>query len=124
MDEDAVSAALEEAGLVASFQDAEASDTVEAGNFVRSDPESGASVEIVDEEDRTVLVWMSAGPDSIAIPDISGMSQQEARQALEAAGFNPANFSTETENIPGGPRARPTVPSRPPAVTPLRTRRS
>ena len=107
MTEDDVTAALEDVGLIADFQSPEASDTVEADHFVRSDPESGEMLEIVDgapDTERTVQVWMSAGPDSIEIPDVSGMSQEDARQELVDAGFDAANFQVETEDIASTPR--------------------
>lgn len=104
MTEDEVVAALEEAELVADIQDPEPSDTVAEGGFLRSDPQSGARVDVSVEANRTVQVWFSAGPDALPIPDVSGMTQDEARQALVDEGFNAANISVSTEDIPGRPR--------------------
>src|SRR5690606_6294538 len=78
----------------------EPSDTVEAGLFLRSEPEAGQTVDVSVETNRVVQVWLSAGPDSIRVPDVSGMTQDEARQELVAAGFDAANFTVTPENIP------------------------
>ncbi|WP_420113820.1 PASTA domain-containing protein, partial [Pseudactinotalea sp.] len=76
----------------------------EAGLFVSSTPAPGQSVDISVEDNKTITVTLSAGPDSIAIPDVSGMTQDQARQELVDAGFNAANISTSTEDLPGRPR--------------------
>ncbi|MFV0427458.1 MAG: Stk1 family PASTA domain-containing Ser/Thr kinase [Beutenbergiaceae bacterium] len=103
MTEVQIASALQNEGLEPSFQDPEASDTVEAGIFLRSTPEAGATVDISDPTTRTVMVWLSAGPDALAIPDVSGMTQSQARQALIDAGFDAANIQIESENIPDRP---------------------
>ena len=50
-------------------------------------------------EGETVEVLMSSGPDAAEIPDVQGMPQTAARNALEAAGFD--NVRTETRDEPG-----------------------
>ncbi len=100
MTEDEIVEALAAVQLEASFNDPEPSDTVEAGLFLRSEPEAGQTVDVSVETNRVVQVWLSAGPDSIRVPDVSGMTQDEARQELVAAGFDAANFTVTPENIP------------------------
>ncbi|MFV0251993.1 MAG: Stk1 family PASTA domain-containing Ser/Thr kinase [Beutenbergiaceae bacterium] len=98
-----ITAALRAEGLEPEYQVPEPHDTIEVGQFLRSSPEPGASIDISDEANRTVMVWLSAGPDAIGIPDVSGMTQSDARQALIDAGFDAANIQIATENIPGLP---------------------
>ena len=100
MTEEEVTTALDEVGLEPEFQDREPSDAVPEGGFIRSSPESGATVDVSVETNRIVDVWMSSGPDAIAIPDVSGMSQDEARQELIDEGFNAGAISVRTEDIP------------------------
>lgn len=82
---------LAEADATAALTDAkleskrveETSATVAAGMVTRSDPTEGTSV----DEGSTVTLYVSTGPDTASVPDVSGMSQQQARDQLEAAGF-------------------------------------
>jgi serine/threonine-protein kinase len=53
------------------------------GTLTKQSPAGGASV----AKGSTVRVWFSAGPQSAAVPDVKGMTQDEARSALESAGF-------------------------------------
>jgi eukaryotic-like serine/threonine-protein kinase len=93
---DEIKAALKEEG----FSEApkvtkEASVEVKAGLFVSSDPVAGESVPI----DTVIAVVISAGPDATTVPDVTNMSQENARQILTEAGLNIDNAVT-TENSP------------------------
>ncbi|MCK7676938.1 PASTA domain-containing protein [Corynebacterium sp. CCM 9186] len=59
------------------------SDDVPAGGVVNTEPPSGATVPVA----GTVTVHLSKGPAPVQIPRVSGMSGDEARAALERAGF-------------------------------------
>ena len=61
----------------------EQSDTVEAGQVIRCNPAEGAEA----DEGSTVEVVVSAGPEPVAVPNVVGQTEQEARAALEFAGF-------------------------------------
>ena len=61
------------------------------GTFTKQSPKGGAKA----EKGSTVKVWFSAGPASAAIPDVSGMTQSAAKDALEAAGFDVGSTSSE-----------------------------
>ncbi|WP_235912129.1 Stk1 family PASTA domain-containing Ser/Thr kinase [Ruania zhangjianzhongii] len=52
------------------------------------------------DEGSSVEVVFSSGPGELELPDVSGMSQDQARQRLESEGFNPAGFSVATEDVP------------------------
>ena len=66
-------------------QESEYSSTVPAGWIIRQEPEAGEVSE--DELENGVLVVVSRGPEpTITVPDVVGMTLQEARNTLE---FNP-----------------------------------
>jgi serine/threonine-protein kinase len=92
-------AALQAAGLEYSRQ-AEPSPDVPEGSVTRSDPAGGTEV----EEGSTVEFWVSTGPNSVAVPDVTGLTQEAARDQLEAAGFTVG--SVQEENDPAQPADR------------------
>jgi len=53
---------------------------VPAGDVIRQDPEAGVEVQSGD----TILLVVSLGPEPVAVPDLSGMTENQARSALEA----------------------------------------
>ncbi|KFI62058.1 Stk1 family PASTA domain-containing Ser/Thr kinase [Bifidobacterium cuniculi] len=53
------------------------------GMFTKQSPAGGKRV----EEGSTVEVWFSTGPKSVTVPDVTGDTQEAAREELEAAGF-------------------------------------
>ncbi|MSS12638.1 Stk1 family PASTA domain-containing Ser/Thr kinase [Bifidobacterium tsurumiense] len=63
------------------------------GTFTKQSPSGGESV----AKGSTVIVWFSAGPQSVSVPDVTDKSQDEARNLLEDAGFK-VSSSTKTEN--------------------------
>ena len=75
------------------------SDTVEAGRVISSDPAPGTRL----EPDTVVILAVSKGVRPVAVPDIVGKSEGDARAALGEAGLSAAvvdkQFSTE---IPEG----------------------
>ncbi|MCI1634881.1 Stk1 family PASTA domain-containing Ser/Thr kinase [Bifidobacterium sp.] len=73
---------IESAGLV--FQEKQDTNSTEPqGTFTKQSPKAGNQV----EKGSTVTVWFSAGPQSVKVPDVTGKSQDEARQELESEGF-------------------------------------
>ncbi|MCH4209687.1 Stk1 family PASTA domain-containing Ser/Thr kinase [Bifidobacterium sp.] len=62
------------------------------GTLTKQDPEGGTSV----KAGSTVRVWFSAGPQSENVPDVKGMTQDEARETLTKAGFD-VNPTTQSE---------------------------
>ncbi len=76
----------------------EPSQDVDAGLVVRSAPESGEEV----ATGSSVQVWISAGPDAVEIPQVAGMTQEQATAELREAGFEVS--SVEFENAPRVPR--------------------
>ncbi|BDR52149.1 serine/threonine protein kinase [Bombiscardovia nodaiensis] len=70
----------------AGFQYQEESDPNSAepeGTFTKQSPKGGAKA----KKGSTVTVWFSSGPQSEKIPDVKGLTQEDARTKLEKAGF-------------------------------------
>lgn len=75
---------LSEHGVSYTTQE-EFSDEVEAGKIIRTDPAAGQEL----EKGKTLTIYVSKGKEDkkAAVPDLSGLSQSEAKQALEAKGL-------------------------------------
>ena len=73
---------LAELGLQVTVAE-EFSDDVEAGLVTRTDPPAGQEV----PKGSPITLYVSKGPDLIEVPDVIGMSLDEATDTLEAAGF-------------------------------------
>jgi eukaryotic-like serine/threonine-protein kinase len=85
----------------------ENSATVTAGMVTRTDPTEGTSV----DEGSTVTLYVSTGPDTASVPDVTGMSQQQARDQLEAAGFAVGNVTQENSPDQAADRVTKTDPA-------------
>jgi beta-lactam-binding protein with PASTA domain/predicted Ser/Thr protein kinase len=94
---DEASQLLIEAGFVPS-QRAEENADVEQNLVIRTDPAAGAEAAV----NSTVTVFYSSGPNTIAIPDVRGRGENDARNTLAGAGF--------TGNIPAQQEASNDVP--------------
>jgi serine/threonine-protein kinase len=74
--------ALEAVDLRARFTE-QASTEVDEGTVISSDPGAGEKV----DRASAVTVVVSSGPDAVEVPDLDGMTQSEAEDALEQAGL-------------------------------------
>lgn len=83
MNADQAKQALTKAGLTASQGTAVASDEVAKDKVATQDPAAGTKV----EKGSTVTFSLSSGPESVSVPDITGMSEKEAQAALSNAGL-------------------------------------
>jgi eukaryotic-like serine/threonine-protein kinase len=72
----------------------EKNDEVPEGQFVRSDPETGTEVPV----DSDIEVWFSQGANVTTVPDVTGLTQAQAIQQIEAAGLVVANEITSTRS--------------------------
>ncbi|ACQ78292.1 serine/threonine protein kinase with PASTA sensor(s) [Beutenbergia cavernae DSM 12333] len=90
MTQDDAREALEALELEPDFSRTEASDTIEQDLAIRSDPAAETQV----DPGTTVYVYISAGPDTITVPEVRNQTQQQARDTLIEAGFDAANIST------------------------------
>jgi serine/threonine-protein kinase len=92
--EAAARTAIEGAGLTVGTVDTAASTTVQQGLVISSDPAAGAQV---DEGSKVNLV-VSGGPDTVAVPNVVGLTEDRARSTLEQAGFTSVN-SRQTDSL-------------------------
>ena len=74
--------ALQGLDLKASFQ-TEPSDTIEVDKVTRSDPAAGEMV----PANSTVTVYLSSGPAELTVPDVKGMTQEDAIKELTDHGL-------------------------------------
>ncbi|AJP01645.1 serine/threonine protein kinase [Streptomyces cyaneogriseus subsp. noncyanogenus] len=82
-DLDEAKTALEEAGLKVRVSADQVTSEYDKGQVARQSPGSGRRV----AEGGTVTLTLSKGPEMIEVPDVVGDSVDEARRALEDAGF-------------------------------------
>lgn len=83
---------LQDIGLVVAPEEA-FSDTVPAGRVIAQSPEGGADGHRTD----TVTLQVSKGPETVAMPNLTGKQYAEAAAALEALGLK-----AERRNVLGG----------------------
>jgi len=83
--EDEAGAALQDAGLSIGETEEERSDDIEAGLVIRSDPPAGSAVTAGSD----VSYVVSAGPESVKLPDVSGDAEAEAAERLRNACATP-----------------------------------
>lgn len=69
---------------------------VAEGNVIATTPSAGSSV----SEKSTVTLQVSSGPEQVQVPKLSGLSQDEAAQALNAVGLR---LAPEVDRAPSDP---------------------
>ena len=88
---------LEDRGLKADLE-RRSSETVERGLAVRSVPGAGEVV----ERGETIKVFISSGPELVAVPDVIGLSREAAEDRISDAGLTPGDVSEqESEEAEG-----------------------
>ncbi len=70
---------------------------VEAGLIVSQDPKAGQTV----KTKTAVTIYVSAGPGDGSVPDVVGMSEEDARRTIEEAGFE-ANVTSQASEEKSG----------------------
>ncbi|KTR09140.1 serine/threonine protein kinase [Curtobacterium luteum] len=77
----------------------EASDDVERGSVIRTEPGSGNTV----ARKYKVNVVVSSGPAQVTVPDVANQTQDAAQQALQAAGLEVGAVSSDySSSVPEG----------------------
>ena len=64
------------------------------GLVTRTDPPAGETV----EAGATITVYLSSGPGEVEVPDVSGMTKDEAVDALTALKLNIASIDPDDEH--------------------------
>jgi serine/threonine-protein kinase len=72
----------------------EASSSVDAGKVTRTDPAAGDRV----DEGSTVTIYVSSGPEQTAVPNVLGMTADQAKAEIEGAGFTYRSGGTAPSN--------------------------
>ena len=93
--EEEAKTAIGEADLVVGRRTQESSVDVAAGLIISTDPAEGAMV----EKETVVDYVVSAGPDAVEIPDVSGRTESDAEATLEGLGLK-VNGNREEDNSP------------------------
>jgi eukaryotic-like serine/threonine-protein kinase len=106
---------LEDAGFEVQVA-REFNEDVQPGRVIEQDPQPGDRVDRGSE----VNLLVSKGPRPVAVPDLIGMTEDEARQAIEDAGFEVGSVTSREsqeeegtvvdQSPPGGTDARPGSP--------------
>jgi len=99
--EDEARATLDAVGLVLGRRSQEPSTEVPAGQIISSDPAAGTEV----EPRSAVNYVVSSGPDSVEVPDVSGRTESQAEEALEAVGLT-VNADRQEDNNPNFPKGQ------------------
>jgi eukaryotic-like serine/threonine-protein kinase len=94
---EAAQAQLTAKGLKAVRKD-EASDTVDPGVVIGTNPPAAATV----KRNSEVSVAVSAGPAPVNVPNVANMDQVEATQTLNSAGFRVQKATAASASVPSG----------------------
>jgi eukaryotic-like serine/threonine-protein kinase len=89
--------ALRDAGFNVTPQNEE-NDDVEPGQVIRTEPGAGTPL----AEGETVTVFVSSGPNTVSVPDVSGRPAAEAEATLRDAGFEVSQTQASSNDIPEG----------------------
>ena len=94
MTEKQVRKTLEDEGLVFVKGSDQASDTVKAGQFVSSSPSPGSTV----SKGEKITVHFSSGNSEITVPDVTGISLDQAKRKLDRAGLKVGKITNSSGN--------------------------
>ena len=91
-------AALEDAGLKVGTVTPGASDEIDEGNVVSTDPAADEQVDRGTEVDLVV----SSGPSAVPVPNVRGQTEEDATGILEDAGFQVRSVHTPSDTVDEG----------------------
>ena len=94
---------LEQAGLINFRSVAVSSENVEEGKVIYTEPKAGS----VTSADMEITIYVSSGPsttviETIQLPDVYGLKQDDAKAFLEKYGFTNISFVTQDSQMPKG----------------------
>jgi serine/threonine-protein kinase len=102
LDQKAAEKELRDAGLGVRYGSKVTSDTVAAGHVVSQDPKDGTRL----DRGAIVTLQLSSGPTRIAVPDVKGLSESDARARLGQMNLSVGGMSPQSsppgDNIPPG----------------------
>ncbi|MDD5748671.1 MAG: PASTA domain-containing protein [Actinomycetota bacterium] len=89
---------LEEAGLKVKDVKKQNSESVSSGKVIRTKPQAGTKV----KKGSSITIVVSEGPARVAVPDVGGMSLDEALKVLKSLGFEAKLSQKYHKDIPEG----------------------
>ena len=107
MDQSSAQNAITRLGLKVGNITIQSSDTVDQGKVMAQDPEGGSSAKKGD----SVAITISSGKEpvkQVSVPDLSGMTETEARATLTALGLTAQMSSVQSDTVDSGKVARQT----------------
>ncbi|RNL83335.1 Stk1 family PASTA domain-containing Ser/Thr kinase [Halostreptopolyspora alba] len=97
MTQDQAMSELQDADFQIGSTTEENSDEVEAGRVTRTSPEGGSDA----DPGTTVDLWISEGAETVQVPDLDGMTREEAESALSEADLE-STFEQQQSEEPEG----------------------
>jgi serine/threonine-protein kinase len=95
--QDEATSALEAAGFIVVAEEV-ASNDVEEGRVVSQNPAGGSEA----APQSQVTIQVAAGPETVAVPDVTGQDEASATNALVGAGFRPQRSSEASNDVEAG----------------------
>jgi eukaryotic-like serine/threonine-protein kinase len=92
------SAKLTDVGLVVDRVVRQADDAVPEGRVIKTSPAAGQTV----DRGSDVTLYVSSGPKQVAVPDVVGLTRQEAQQTLGNQGFQVATAEEGSDSADPG----------------------
>ena len=86
---------LEAAGFTVTTRE-EASETIEAGNAIRTDPPAGRNVAV----DTPITLYVSTGKPKVTVPDVANLTLNDALVRLQGAGLTPQTTRQPSPTVP------------------------
>jgi serine/threonine-protein kinase len=96
--QDEAEALLEDAGLEVGEVTPGASEDIDPGNVISSDPEPDTEV----DRGSAVDLVVSTGPSAVPVPDVRGRTEKVATEILENAGFGVNPVEAPSDTVPVG----------------------
>ncbi|SDY23860.1 serine/threonine protein kinase [Modestobacter sp. DSM 44400] len=87
--------ALAEAGLVAGAVGTDVSTAEQEGTVIRTDPTAGTRV----EKGTAVALTIGAGPNSLTVPEVIGLTESGAKNNLKSQGFTGAVSTDQVDSL-------------------------
>ncbi|MGW5880032.1 Stk1 family PASTA domain-containing Ser/Thr kinase [Nocardiopsis terrae] len=87
---------LTNAGFESVTTERRANDSIAENNAVGTDPSAGNEVDPSEE----ITLIISSGPDQVGVPDLQGMTREQAQSALDQAGLTAQFQEQETADAP------------------------
>jgi beta-lactam-binding protein with PASTA domain/tRNA A-37 threonylcarbamoyl transferase component Bud32 len=88
-------AAITEAGLAFGTAAPAPSSPEDAGKVIASDPQPGTKV----DPDTTVNLTIGAGPDTLAVPEVIGLTEAGAKNSLKSQGFTGSVSTDQVDSL-------------------------